>query len=296
MRNSHWSPEEIRDFSTEQIFDKLRSLGIEITPEQFISDAKNSDSACALAMMWEKITPLTAIGFELDFPWMAAMVLWERLIPERLSNEQLDDLMQKGYDFFEQDPVAASDLWLEFWSHLKTRLKPEIQKIDEADKVWEGMQFLSNWCQDLEMALGDAAWEDSSYHLKRLTYCQEFCELLPETNDLIIENLKRAQGEAYFLLGRLEEGEKVFQDLVKQFPHSAWAYIGWADMYWFYPEREQVTFDYAKAEEIYRLALKNQVTEPEEVRQRLKSLREERGTRGFGSSQSTKKKKSKKKK
>ena len=61
MRNSHWSPEEIRDFSTEQIFDKLRSLGIEITPEQFISDAKNSDSACALAMMWEKITPLTGV-------------------------------------------------------------------------------------------------------------------------------------------------------------------------------------------------------------------------------------------
>jgi TolA-binding protein len=38
--------------------------------------------------------------------------------------------------------------------------------------------------------------------------------------------MKRAEAESYFALGKQEEGEKAFQDLVAEFPDSAWAYIG----------------------------------------------------------------------
>lgn len=296
MRNRHWSEEEIRKFSTEKIFQKLFDFGIETNPEEFIRETKNHYSACALARNWGKSSILTAQGFDLDFPWMAAIVLWERLVPDVLSNEQLDDLMQRGYKFFQKDNASACDIWLEIWSILKTRFKPEMKSVLEAESVFDGLQCLYNWCQELEMALGNAAQTNSSYHQKRITYCQEFCQLFPDTDTLIIENMMRAQGEAYFCLGMTEEGEKVFQDIVKKNPKSAWGYIGWGDMYWLYEHQEGIPVDYAKAETIYRKALQNQVDEPGEVRERLKSLREKKGVRGFGSPQSKTKKKAKRKK
>ena len=295
MRNRHWSPEEIRNFSTEKIFQKLFEFGIETNQEEFIVETKKYYSASRLAKNWEKKFTLTAQGFDLDFPWMATIVLWERLVPDVLSNEHLDDLMQRGYQFFEKNDASACDIWLEIWSRLKTRFKPEMKSVLQAERVFDdGLQCLYNWCQDLEMALGNAAQTNSSYHQKRITYCQEFCQLFPESEPLIIENMMRAQGEAYFCLGMSEEGEKVFQAIVQKYPQSAWGYIGWGDMYWLYEHQELIQIDYDKAETIYRKALKNRVDEPKEVRERLKSLREKKGVRGFGSPPSKKKTKRKK--
>ena len=77
--------------------------------------------------------------------------------------------------------------------------------------------------------------------------------------------MKRTEAESYFALGLVEEGEKAFQDLVKDFPDSAWAYIGWGDMY-------KDLGDYEQAESIYRMALEKNVAGKEDVLKRLEML------------------------
>ena len=277
MRHTHWSVEEIRDLSTRQVIRKLRSFGIVTDEKQFRRDVRNFRSAEQLAQHWEETYTTTAQGFDLDFTWMAAIVLWERLVPDAVSSEQLDDLMQKGYALLSAErTVDACTIWLEVWNHLKKRFTPDIHSIEDAEKVFSGTQFLSNWCQDLEMGLGSAGVGDISFYEKRIQYCREFYTLLPETDSLIIHNMKGAEAESFFALGMQEQGEILFRSLIEEFPNSAWAYISWGDMYWLFRVNPKIPLDYDKAERIYRTALDKDLDEREEVLSRLQELEEER--------------------
>lgn len=275
-RKKRWTLEEIRSFSTEEIILKLGEFGIGITKEGFLREVEYFCSASDLAENWWKTNRVTAKGLDQDFPWMATVVLWERLVPHVINSEKLDDMMQEGYRFLGEDnEVEACNLWLDIWEQLKKRCTPEMKSIREAEHVFSGLENLSCWCQDLEMELGNAGLKDPVFYEKRMEYCREFCSLFPETDKLIIENMRRAEAESYFDLGLGEQGEKAFQDLVKDFPDSAWAYIGWGDKYWLY-QNSIAPRDYDKAENIYRLALERNVAGKEDVLERLEMLEEKR--------------------
>ena len=93
-RQYHWDLEEIRRFSTDRIISKLRQFRVDFEIEQFKKDVKNHFSGCALARHWEKIHPVNATGFDVDFIWMACIVLWERLTPDVFCSEKLDDIQR----------------------------------------------------------------------------------------------------------------------------------------------------------------------------------------------------------
>jgi len=115
-----WDLEEIRLMSTEEIISRLRGFGIHFTEEKFLEDVKKFHSACDLAEHWWKIYRINAKGFDEDFPWMAATILWERLAPQVINTEKLDRMMQKGYGLLDEGKeVEACNLWLEIWEHLK---------------------------------------------------------------------------------------------------------------------------------------------------------------------------------
>lgn len=280
-RNTHWTREDVRELSTEQIVQKLRNFGVEFKEKQFLEDVNNFYSACELADHWWKIYPITATGYDEDFIWMAAIELWKRLAPDVISSEQLDDMMQKGYELLEEGKkTEACALWLEVWDHLKERFTPDMKSIQDAERVFSGLQSLYNWCQDMEMELWNAGVENSSFHKKRIEYCQEFCDLFPETESLIIHNMKGAVARSHYALGRLEEGEEAFKALVKEFPGNAWSYIKWGDMYWLIRPNEEIPLDYEKAEEIYRMALNRDVEDEDVILSRLRKLEEEKEEHG----------------
>jgi tetratricopeptide (TPR) repeat protein len=79
---------------------------------------------------------------------------------------------------------------------------------------------------------------------------------LPDSDKLIVENMRRAEAESYFQTGEPEAGEKAFQSLAGDFPGSPWVYIGWGDMYCLFRNRDKMPPDYEKAEKLYREALK----------------------------------------
>lgn len=297
MRKFHWSPQEISEiFSTEQILEKLQGFGITVTPEEFLEDVGQSYGSSEIYDRWEERYTITAEGFDEDFPWMSAIVLWERLAPDVVDTEKLCDWIDDGYILLKKKKqLEACDIWLEVWEGFKKRFCPEMKSIEDLEQFFDDI-YPDDWCDDLQIELANAGLEDLTYNAKRMEYCQEFCRLFPESDDVTIENMKRGEGESLFRLGRAEEGDKLFEDLVKQFPKSPWPYISWGDMYCSRINSNMV-LDYDKAEAIYRRALKNKVDELKEVRKRLKDLSKERAGKGFGGDiiDNKKKKKSKKK-
>ena len=271
-RTIHWSPEEIRIYSTEQIIQKLRAFGIPFEKETFLEDVKGFYSASELAEHWTRIHPVTAQGFDEDFIWMAGIILWERLASEVVNSEMLDDKMQRGYELLDAREVTeACTLWLEVWDHLKTRFSVDMKGINDAESVFDGLQSLYNWCQDFEIELGNAGLDDKSFLERRIQYCNEFCSLFPETEELILVNMKRAVAESYFALGMIQQGEMAFEALVKEFPENPWGYISWGDAYsldfWDHDHR-----DPEKAKRIYRTALERNIGEKKTLISRIEEL------------------------
>ena len=98
-----------------------------------------------MAKRWEEIHPVNAAGFDVDFIWMACIVLWERLRPDRSSIKAIDDLMQNGYAALESSCSSdACDIWLEVWKKLKPYFAKHMTSVSEADDQMAMMQFVSN--------------------------------------------------------------------------------------------------------------------------------------------------------
>ena len=268
-----WWLEDLEEMSTEEIIQQLEEFGVPFSKEKFLEDVHKFYSAWALGVSWLDDNGITGLGLDEDFVCFAPIVLWKRLAPDVINSEMLDDMMQKGYDIENDDPEMCT-LWLEVWEHLKKRFTPDMKSIEDAEKVFSGLQSLFNWTQDLEMELGNAGLKDPSFYEKRIKYCQEFCELFPESGSSFILNMKRAIAESYFALGVTEEGDRLFQELVTEFPESAWSYIGWGDMYG--ELRYKTTpFDYEKAKHIYKLGLEKASEHKDDLIDRLEELEKE---------------------
>ena len=192
------------------------------------------------------------------------------------NRDELDVLMEKGWSLLQKNETAkACDTWLKLWDNLKSRFKPEFRDIKEAETVFSGREPIFNWCQDLEMELGNAGLDDPTYYQKRIEYCNEICTIFPESDESIIHNMKRAVAESYFALGSIDEGTICFKKLIEQYPNNVWSYIGWGDMY-LWPLKKNYDPDYERAEQIYKMALDMNIDGKKDLIDRLNEVEKKR--------------------
>ncbi|MBI5474821.1 MAG: SEC-C domain-containing protein [Ignavibacteriae bacterium] len=271
-----WSFKQVRTFATDDIIDKLRSLGVPFDEAQFLDDVKKYYSAQDLTEHWFAIHSITAKGFDQDFIWMGATELWNRLAPEIPNTETLYDMIHDSYALLPKDVTRACSVWLEVWKRVKPRFTENMKSLKEASKVLGDDVTLHNWCQDLEQELHNAGLDDPAFWEKRIEYCRDFCRLLPKTDELIIHNMRRAEAESCFALGRFEEGTSVMEKLIADFPDNPWGYIAWGDAYFMSIGKAKT--DYNKAEQLYTRAFDKAVSkyDREAVAERLRDLEEER--------------------
>lgn len=273
-------PEDVRDLPSDEIVEWLGRFGVEFSEDRFLESIQEYHSAFELAEHWWDTYTLTASGHDEDFIWIAAMVLWERFDTPVESSEQLDRMMQDGYDRKDTgDVIEACRLWLDVWSELKKRFTEEMTHIHDADeRVFSGLQSLYNWCQDLDLALKNAGRRDPQFFERRIEYSREFCEQFPETDELIVQNMRRAEAVSLYELGRIEEGEAAFERLTAEYPDYGWGYIKWGDMYResFHGEHATIPDDTARAARHYRNALSRDIDSEAETaaRNRLSEIAE----------------------
>ena len=64
------------------------------------------------------------------------------------------------------------------------------------------------------------AWEDI-----KAIFIEEKLETLAVSDNLTIENTKRAIAESYYALGNSEECDRLYTNRLKEDPHWGWGYI-----------------------------------------------------------------------
>ncbi len=186
--------------------------------------------------------------------------------------DELDVLMQEGYSLLQKNKIdKACNVWLELWSKLKIRFQPEFKNVKEAETIFSGEEFIYNWCQDLEAELGNAALDAQLYYQRRIDYCNDFCSIFPESDRLLMHNMKRAIAESHFALGDISKGDECFKALIEEYPTNIWGYIGWGDMY-FWSMKKDTKPDYEKAERIYKMAIGMELEGESDLIDRLKEL------------------------
>jgi len=277
-----WTFDKIEPMSTEEIIARLNRLGVTITPEDFRQAAQHHESAERLADEWYEQHVLRPEGrYDEDFVWMAAIVLWKRLIPDRVCFEQIDEQMQKGYELSETYRIAeACDTWWQVWEWLREKVTPERNTLEALDRDSRGSQFIFNWCQDFEQELENAGANDPEYYRLRVRYCQEFLETFVDVAWPMRGNFLRAEAESHWRLGEVDMAEARFEALIEANPDWPWGYVGWSDEYWLFRDSPK---DYGRAEAILQRALERPNMEDRDVVvERLESLRAERAQAAGG--------------
>lgn len=266
-RKFHWFKEEIENYSIAEIIFKLRDFGIDITYDSFKEEIKYFYSAQDLSEYWFDKYNVSATGFDEDFIWLAAWVLWERIPTEIICDEEISDMINKGYDLSSDDKLfECCDIWLKAWNELKAHFKDDnIISLKKADKIFKGDQYLSNWYQYLDMYLSNAGIRNKEYFKKRIKFVKDFLNLLPETDEKIIKDMLRAEAESYFAIGKLRKGEKKFKKIISKYPNWIWGYIGWGDMYGPFRINKNLSSDYKKAKNIYEMAFNTDIDDKEEL-------------------------------
>jgi uncharacterized protein YchJ len=222
-----------RHLTDEELLAKLRSFGFEI-------DRGWLERNCERALSAEEIArPLleqsNSRGLERDWIWISVATLWRRWLPEQPSFEELDDKMQTGYQLLMSNDVkAACRVWLEAWSDVVRLLdKAGIESIAGFDKRFCGTQCLYNWIQDLEDELWNAGLEERQFLSARIALCEEGLRRFRSSDDLMIENWRRALAESYFKLGQTDKAEALFREWLEVDPCWGWGWIGWSGCYQF---------------------------------------------------------------
>ena len=252
----HWDISLVGAFSTETIINKLRHFGVPFSQAQFLTDAKRFHSAGELSHFWWQTYPISATGLNRDFIHSACEVLWQRFVPDRLTPEQLDELIRKGYRWNESRRYRkACSPWFEAWTLLLDSFSGAHKDLAAAGRQYGGLYDLQQWARAFEACLAHAARRDFSYHEKRLAFCGSVWQHFPESDPEAVLAFRIGIAESLFCLGKLTEGERVFQDILKDFPDRSSAYVVWADNYWRYPRNEAIPLDFEKARQLYRQAL-----------------------------------------
>ncbi|MDO9534428.1 MAG: SEC-C metal-binding domain-containing protein [Bacillota bacterium] len=118
------------------------------------------------------------------------------LMQKSFELQDLNNMLKLGYELVEEgNDIEACNAWLNFWEILKTYHIPAMKSIEDARKITEFEQPLSDWCRDFMTCLQNCVRNDGNYHEKLTDYCREFCELFPETDKDIVENMKALVSE-----------------------------------------------------------------------------------------------------
>ncbi len=278
-RNGKVLLSEARALSDEELLAKLGGFGIALDQEALRTLAGEFLSAEGIyreVMKDRRRQPGQPVMSE-DWVWFAFTLLWERWLPEIPSLEMFDERMQEGYRLQEQDAAAASDCWLGVWKDFFTILdRSGLRTIHEFDEQLRGTQFVSNWVQDVEMALGNTAVERPEYHRHRLQFCEQFLQRFSDHDPLMTENMRRALAESVWGSGGRARAERLFEGWLKEDPQWGWGWVGWSDLHGF--PRRGTKPDWSKAEAILRRGLAvARVQDRDALMERLEGIYERTG-------------------
>jgi len=258
---------------------KLARLGLDVDRESL---SRMAEDALSAEEIYRRVIPAGARRaskdpHDADWAWLALTVLWERWLPERPSFERLDDRIQAGYDLTPADPAGACEQWRLAWEDFLGLFEQGgFTSIEGFDQRFRGSQFVSNWVQDFEMEMSNAARKDPRWHARRIAVCDEYLRRFSGESDLTAENMRRALAEATFQSEGSDRGDRLYEQWLAEDPRWGWGWIGWADNYFLLDTGAEG--DLPRAEALLRRGLAGpEVRDREDILERLAEVCREQG-------------------
>lgn len=270
-----WELHDVQALSTAEIMDTLAEHGIDTTEEAFRDRAAGVDSVMALANQWEDDHDVDASGYDQDFIWMAAEVLWERWAPDIPNRERIYDFLQEGRRLREQgNDAEACQRWLTAWEIIVAVTPDDITTIEAADDHLPNVLSLEAFLRSVDSDLASLAADDPAYHERRLEFCREVCTRFPDAPDDLLLDFRHIVADSLTELERLTESRSEFEALIDDYPDDPWAYKKLADSYWHDESDEPSVRELERAAELYQQALdaENPLEKPSTVSNRLDDI------------------------
>lgn len=265
-----WELDDVQSLSTAEITSKLAEFGIETSEDSFRERATNVNSATALSDQWEEDYEVDVTGYDHDFLWMAAEVLWERWVPEVPNRERIYDLYHDGRDLFKKGKNAEGcERWLTAWEFILAVTPTECTSVADADESLPVFLSLEQFVRRLTAHLDTLAETDQSYHERRIDLCREVCERFPETDDELLLDLRHALVDSLAAQGRDDARRSELDSLVEEYPDDPWAYFKIAENYRQTPADEVTVGQLQHAVELYQQALERNIEQQPVVEERL---------------------------
>ena len=157
---------------------------------------------------------------------------------------------------------GTGDQWrARVWETIRERLRPEMRTIDDAAVVFSGTQALYNWIQDYLVEIRNAAVDERGYAETGVRLCEEVLAQFPDEDELFLINFRGDLGELLCLAGEPERGERVFLELIRDYPDTAAGYARLADLLGYGPTSGGEPTDRQRAQQVREEALARPVTD-----------------------------------
>lgn len=235
------------------IIEELSINGIEISAEKFCRQGKHERSVNLVVNEWLDNCEQEFSDEEVIAIYKHAKNLWKQLIPEIPYTEMfVEQIRQIDEQAEEEDKLFEKcDMMLDVWERLKSFMRETEMDDEERD---ETCHFYAKWLSNLGSDLLIVGKKDQSYYEKAIVFGNEITDVFPKTNCGLTRKIQANALLAYFALGRLDEGEKAFELLTKEFPDDPAIYAMRGTGYAMIPKDIRTSEHYRKCIELWKKA------------------------------------------
>jgi len=274
-----WTPKRAAALSLTEILNRLGEYGVHVSRAEFLTSVEGRINAWDISYLWRRRIRRGLGPHDTDFLGLAACELWKRWCPETPSIEMIDDWMQEGYRMASPAEVGRKcDLWIRVWDTLRGRFTRDMRVLDDTEAVFSGTQSLFNWVQDLSVEILNAALGDPRYALLGIRFMREFLDQFPDEHAHLILNFRCDLADLHFYLGGDMEGERLFLEIIEEFPDRPEGYIRLSDALTSSRRHASGAVDCDRAIQVLEMALSYPVVDADDydVGARLEYLRRRR--------------------
>ncbi|MFH0725185.1 MAG: hypothetical protein V2B19_02335 [Pseudomonadota bacterium] len=170
--------------------------------------------------------------------------------------------------------------WYKAVAIIQKYLPENITNFDDLDSYFDLPKngiFFNDFLYDLDELLQNNGVDDLNLLVKRAKISRWVYKRFTKETELNIGNFRNFEADSLWELGKIDEAEERFQELIKTFPEFTYGYIHYGDCYLMSNWSYQYGPNYERAEIVYRMAIeKPNLYDIEVVKDRLKDLLKEK--------------------
>lgn len=221
-----WTISKVEAMGTDTIFERLRSLDVEVNATDLPRIAEGHHSAWDASRQFSERYRGTD---DEDFIGLAFCALWKRCLQSRPSIEMIDDWIVEGYRCSEEHTHDQGlNLWRRAWDTLRVRLDSAVTTTDAAERAaFTGLTSIFNWTQD---------YVEEHVHVSP-GFVDEGAKLIDELlAQFQAETLRYRQNIAadkvaiYQAADRFDDAERAAKALIDAWPNHAIGYAMLAEL------------------------------------------------------------------